>query len=70
MATSRENNSQYNKKKNDESDNGIDFTEEQQWPHFFIMESTDKDQPLTAVSPFAIAKGIQGLAGQPKQLLN
>jgi hypothetical protein len=62
------NNSQYKKKKNDESDNEINFTEKQQWPRFFIMESTDKDQLLTAFSPFAIAKGIQGLAGQPKQI--
>ena len=35
---------------------------------FFIMESADKDRPLTAVSPFAFAKGIEGLAGQPKQI--
>ena len=35
---------------------------------FFIMESADKDQPLTAVSPFAFAKGIEGLTGQPKQI--
>ena len=40
----------------------------QQWPRFLIMEATNAAQPLTAVSPFAIAKGIQGLAGHPKQV--
>ena len=36
------------------------------WPRFLIMESTDSDKPLSNLSPFALQKGIQGLAGVPK----
>ena len=30
------------------------------------MESTDSDKPLSKLSPFALQKSIQGLAGVPK----
>ena len=38
------------------------------WPRFLIMESTDSDKPLTKLSPFVLQKGIQGLAGVPKDV--
>ena len=38
------------------------------WPRFLIMESTDSDKPLSKLSPFALQKGIQGLAGVPKDV--
>ena len=31
-----------------------------------ILKSTDSDKPLSKLSPFALQKGIQGLAGVPK----
>ena len=38
------------------------------WPRFLIMESMDSDKPLSKLSPFALQKGIQGLAGVPKDV--
>ena len=38
------------------------------WPRFIILESTDSDKPLSKLSPFALQKGIQGLAGVPKDV--
>ncbi|MEN8173078.1 MAG: hypothetical protein ABFS03_09390 [Chloroflexota bacterium] len=38
------------------------------WPRFLVIEATDKERPLDKLSPFAIAKGIQGLAGEPKMV--
>ena len=35
------------------------------WPRFLVIESCD-DGALKKLSPFAIQKGIQGLAGEPK----
>ena len=37
-------------------------------PRFLIIESTDSDKPLTKLSPFALQKGIKGLAGVPKDV--
>ena len=38
------------------------------WPRFLVMEGTDDKSPLSKLSPFAIAKGIKGLAGEPKSV--
>ena len=38
------------------------------WPRFLIMEGTAIDTPLKSLSPFAISKGIQGIAGEPKNV--
>jgi hypothetical protein len=46
-----------------DSENEIDF-----WPRFLIMESTDSSRPLSKLSPFALQKGIQGLAGVAKNI--
>ncbi len=35
------------------------------WPRFLVMQGTSLEFPLAKVSPFAIEKGIQGLAGTP-----
>ena len=40
-------------------------TEMTTWPRFLIMEGTDMQQPLHKLSPFAIHKGILGIAGEP-----
>ena len=38
------------------------------WPHFLVIQPTSQEKPLTSLSPFAIAKSIQGLAGTTKQV--
>ena len=38
------------------------------WPRFLVMESTDENSSLKKLSPFAIAKGIKGIAGEPKDV--
>ena len=38
------------------------------WPRFLVIRSTDRDRPLSKLSPFAIDKGVQGLAGTPKSI--
>ena len=38
------------------------------WPHFLVIQAISPEKPLTSLSPFAIAKSIQGLAGRPKQV--
>ena len=35
------------------------------WPRFLLIQAADKEKPLTRLSPFAILKGIQALAGNP-----
>jgi hypothetical protein len=51
----------------DLSDEEISTTDDRYWPKFLLIEATDKDKPLSKLSPFAVAKAIQGIAGQPKQ---
>ena len=36
------------------------------WPRFIILEPTENDRPLARLSPFAIHKGILGIAGTVK----
>ena len=38
------------------------------WPSFLVMEGVDNNTDLKRLSPFAIAKGIQGLAGEPSSV--
>jgi hypothetical protein len=38
------------------------------WPRFLIIESTDDTKPLSKLSPFALYKAIQGIAGTPKDV--
>ena len=38
------------------------------WPRFLLVKSADTTRPVAKLSPFAIAKAIQGLAGEPKQV--
>ena len=39
------------------------------WPRFLVIGSAD-DETLKTLSPFAIRKGFQGLAGEPKTVNN
>ena len=38
------------------------------WPSWLIIEAADEEKPLSGLSPFAIAKGIKGLSGEPKSV--
>lgn len=38
------------------------------WPKFIVMESVTPDVPLAKLSPFAIQKGISGIAGTVKDV--
>ena len=46
------------------SDNDSDSeTESDIWPKFLVIEASDPDLPLRKLSPFAVEKGIKGMAG-------
>ena len=38
------------------------------FPHFIVIESVDKTNPITKVSPFAIEKQLSGILGTPKSV--
>ena len=38
------------------------------WPRFIIIESADSDRPISKLCPFAIHKGILGIAGTVKDV--
>lgn len=38
------------------------------WSRFLVIQGTDPEKPLQKLSPFAVAKGIKGLAGEPKKV--
>ena len=38
------------------------------WPRFLIIKSKDPSKPVGKLSPFAIAKGLKGLAGELAQI--
>ena len=38
------------------------------WPRFLVMESSNDDLPLIKLSPFAIQKGFQAVAGTLKSI--
>ena len=39
------------------------------WPSWLIIQSADSERPITKLSPFAVAKGLKGLAGaEPKSV--
>eukprot|EP00745_Piridium_sociabile_P035476 TRINITY_DN619_c0_g2_i1.p1 TRINITY_DN619_c0_g2~~TRINITY_DN619_c0_g2_i1.p1 ORF type:complete len:451 (-),score=53.34 TRINITY_DN619_c0_g2_i1:176-1528(-) len=38
------------------------------WPSWLLIDAADESKPLSGLSPFAIAKGIKGLSGEPKSI--
>lgn len=38
------------------------------WPSWLLIDAADESRPLSGLSPFAIAKGIKGLSGEPKSI--
>src|SRR3954468_12858541 len=43
-----------------------DTTQNNNWPHFLIIESNDKNRPVTALSPFVLDKSFKACAGTVK----
>ena len=33
------------------------------WPRYLVMNATDEGKPLSKLSPFAVHKGVKGIAG-------
>ena len=38
------------------------------WPRWLVVRAADESRPLSGLSPFAIAKALKGMAGEPKQV--
>ena len=38
------------------------------WPRFLVVESSSDDLPLSKLSPFAVQKGLQAVAGTLKSI--
>ena len=51
-----------------DSDNKILMNSETNWPRFLIVELASEDLPLQKLSPFAIQKGFQAVAGTLKSI--
>ena len=49
-----------------ENDNANNY-DNKTWSRFLVIESADEGE-LAKLSPFAVSKGINGLAGEPKTL--
>ena len=61
------NTNEQNDKQNKDPEPNLQKEITSDWPRFLVMEDADKDSDsLRKLSPFAIAKGIVGLAGEPK----
>ena len=54
-----------------ESDSDWDsemFMNNDRWPRYLVMTSTSEESPLSKLSPFAIQKGFQAIAGILKRI--
>ena len=38
------------------------------WASWLVVEGTEQEKPISALSPFAIQKGFQGIAGDPQSV--
>lgn len=47
---------------------GFTLSSNDDWPKFITIESVSSDLPITKLSPFAIQKGIAGIAGTVKEV--
>ena len=57
--------------RDDDSDSDSDnemLKSETNWPRFLIVESASEDLPLQKLSPFAVQKGFQAIAGTLKNI--
>ena len=51
-----------------DSDRSMENEHLTEWPRFIIVESAEAERPISKLSPFAIHKGILGIAGTVKDL--
>ena len=51
-----------------DSDNERSYNSCNNWPRFLVMESSSDDLPLSKLSPFAVQKGFQAVAGTLKNI--
>ena len=51
-----------------DSDNEMLMNSATNWPRFLIVESANEDLPLQKLSPFAIQKDFQAIAGTLKSI--
>ncbi len=49
-----------------DSDNEMLMNSETNWARFLIVDSANEDLPLQKLSPFAVQKGFQAIAGTLK----
>ena len=52
----------------DEIDTSTIFRSQENFAKFLIIESTNKDKPITSLSPFVIEKQIEALIGTVKSV--
>ena len=57
-----------NKRNHDDVDPDSDNDIPDHFPKFLVIHGTDDSKPLKKLSPFAIQKGIQGIAGIPEKV--
>ena len=50
---------------NSESENEIFFMKDN-WPRFVVVQSANEERPLSKLSPIAVQKGFQAIAGTLK----
>lgn len=53
---------------NSAANRGFSLSSNDDWPKFITIESISSDIPITKLSPFAIQKGIAGIAGTVKEV--
>ena len=51
-----------------DSDNERSYNSGSGWPRFLVVESSSDDLPLNKLSPFAVQKGFQAVAGTLKSI--
>ena len=51
-----------------DSDNERSYNSSNNWTRFLVMESSSDDLPLSKLSPFAVQKGFQAVAGTLKSI--
>ena len=51
-----------------DSDNERSYNSCNNWPRFLVVESSSDDLPLSKLSPFAVQKGFQAVAGTLKNI--
>ena len=49
-------------------DNECSYNSSNNWPRFLVMESWSDDLPRSKLSPFAVQKGFQSVAGTLKSI--